>query len=162
MRKLVLLLLLVSFPFLSIAEDHWKKIGNGRLNYLFWHVYDADLYSLKGTFSFEHPLKLELTYQRKLYGKEIAKRSLEEMQKLGLDNPEQETIWLAQMTELFPDVSDGTRLSAIYSPNSMMVFYRDDIRIGEINDPEFGRWFFRIWLDENTSEPKLRKALLGL
>ena len=28
-------------------------------------------------------------------------------------------------------------------------------------DKDFGKWFFGIWLNKNTSEPKLRKDLIG-
>jgi hypothetical protein len=38
----------------------------------------------------------------------------------------------------------------------------NDKPIGNIDDAEFARAFFAIWLDPKTSEPSLRKQLLGL
>jgi hypothetical protein len=40
-------------------------------------------------------------------------------------------------------------------------FFRNGTPIGDIDDREFARAFFAIWLDPRTSEPELRKQLLG-
>jgi hypothetical protein len=42
------------------------------------------------------------------------------------------------------------------------VFYSNGEEIGSVDDSEFTTSFFNIWLGEKTSEPKFRKALLGL
>jgi Chalcone isomerase-like len=40
-------------------------------------------------------------------------------------------------------------------------FWVNGVARAPINDPEFSRLFFGIWLSSATSEPKLRAALLA-
>ena len=42
------------------------------------------------------------------------------------------------------------------------IFYEGDQELGRINDPEFSRRFFSIWLSTKTSAPEIRLSLLGL
>jgi len=41
------------------------------------------------------------------------------------------------------------------------LFYSATGYLGAIEDPEFARVFFAIWLDPRTQTPDLRAALLG-
>ncbi len=115
----------------------------------------ADIALLDGRFV------LELVYARELQGEKIAASSIEEIRKLNLGSPEQHTAWLSLMRQVFPDVQAGTRLSGAYDAGRGVRFYRDGVLLKEINDAEFARAFFSIWLDERTSAPRLRKQLLG-
>lgn len=163
MRRILLIwLLFLSIPLTSNAEMTAKKlIGQGALHYYLWHVYDVKLYSNDGKFSFDKPFILKLEYKRKLYGDKIADRSAEEIRGLGFKDEIKLAAWHAQMKDVFPDVNDGVSLTGYYAPNKPTIFYKNDQEVGAIKDPEFGKWFFGIWLDEKTSEPKLRKKLLG-
>lgn len=155
-------LLLIYIPSYSLAStNNQKLVGQGSLHYFLWHIYDAKLYSSNGEFSFTNPFSLRLEYKRKLYGAEIADRSTEEIRKLGFNDEVKLAAWHAQMKEIFPDVDKGVSLTGFYKPNSPTVFYKNDTKIGTIKDSDFGKWFFGIWLNENTSEPTLRKSLLG-
>ncbi|MDB2415453.1 chalcone isomerase family protein [Rickettsiales bacterium] len=161
MRKFFLLLMAVIFlPILAFA-DNQKLVGQGSLYYFFWHIYDVKLYSQDGKFSFDKPFSLKLEYKRKLYGNKIADRSTEEIRGLGFKDEVKLAAWHAQMKDIFPDVNDGINLTGIYKPNQPTVFYKNNKQIGTIKDPEFGKWFFGIWLNKETSEPKLRKSLIG-
>lgn len=162
MLKIFLLYMCLFFTPLLVFAQNQKLIGQGSLNYYFWHVYDAKLYSNDGILSFEKPFSLKLEYKRKLYGAKIADRSTEEIRGLGFKDEVKLAAWHAQMKDIFPDVNDGISLIGVYKPNQPTVFYKNEQQIGVIKDPEFGKWFFGIWLNENTSEPKLRKALLGV
>jgi hypothetical protein len=70
--------------------------------------------------------------------------------------------WNSQMKAIFPDVKAGTVLTAISQPGKQTTFYDGATIIGSIKGDDFGKAFFGIWLAEKTSEPKLRRALLGL
>lgn len=143
-----------------LAKD--IMIGQGSLHYLIWHVYDATLYASDKSFSFDKPFKLHLDYKRDLKGDDIADRSAQEIRQLGLNDEVKLATWHAQMKAIFPDIKDGVRLTGVYAPNKPTIFYKNNAKIGVIKDPDFGKWFFRIWLDRNTSEPELRQALLGI
>ncbi|GAB1234372.1 chalcone isomerase family protein [Ferrigenium sp. UT5] len=104
---------------------------------------------------------LELVYARALQGEKIAASSIDEIRKLNLGSPAQHGAWLSLMRQVFPDVQAGTRLSGVYQAGQGVRFYRDGVLLKAINDADFARAFFSIWLDERTSAPRLRRQLLG-
>jgi len=139
-----------------------KKVGDGRLSYMIWDVYDAALYASEGVWQKTKPYALQLSYLRDFKGKKIADRSIEEMRGQGITDEMKLAAWHAQMDKIFPDVTDGDVLTGIYTDSGDSIFYKNGEEIGQINDPEFSAAFFGIWLDENTSAPELRKKLLGV
>jgi hypothetical protein len=108
----------------------------------------------------QQPFALELQYLRKLEGAAIASRSLEEMRRIGHFTDAQAQSWLAAMRELFPNVSAGERITGINVPGEGVEFWVNGQRVGAVKDVTFARLFFGIWLDERTSEPKMRAQLL--
>jgi hypothetical protein len=141
-----------------------RLLGSGRLTYFGLHVYDARLWVVDGftadTFA-KQALALELEYARTLVGKLIAERSLDEMKRVGGFSDEQGQRWLALMTQTFPDVNKGDRLTGLHRPGEAAAFFLNGKPRGEVRDADFARRFFGIWLAPQTSEPKLRAALLG-
>ena len=136
-------------------------VGEARYTYILFDVYDAKLFAPKGVWDFEKPFALELKYLRNLSGRKIAERSAKEIRNQGFSNEVQLAGWYSQMQEIFPDVSKGSVLIGVYQPNEETLFYNGEQLIGRVKDPEFGRWFFGIWLSENTSEPEFRRILMG-
>jgi hypothetical protein len=137
-------------------------VGRGVLTYVFWDIYAATLYAPHGKWDPAKPFALSLEYYRDLDGKDIADRSVQEMRKEGFTDEVKLATWNAQLKTIFPDVKDGSVLSAIYLPGKETVFYSGDNTIGSIKGDDFGRCFFGIWLGQKTSAPELRRALLGL
>ena len=154
---------LLTYPFFShsFELENQKLLGQGKLQYLFVHIYDVNLYTNDNYFSFDKDFALKLEYKIKLHGNKIADISTEKIRALGYKDEIKMAAWHAQMKDIFPDVKEGTSLTGFYKPNQPTVFYKDSEKIGTIKDPEFGKWFFGIWLSEKTSEPKLRQAILG-
>lgn len=173
-RRVVGLLTLAALPPLATARNAPPEVagdlpdarlrGSGRLTFLTLHVYDIRLWSpavVPRDDASQTPLALEIEYARKLYGREIAKRSLEEMRGIGTVGEDQGARWLATMTELFPDVARGDRITGVQRPGGVSRFFLNGRLLGEVADPAFTRLFFGIWLSPKTSEPKLRLSLLG-
>ncbi len=170
MRKIfyVLMFVFVFGIYPSFAADQILKhipdakvVGQGRMSVLLWDVYDATLYGPEGSWSADKPFALKLNYLRKLNGKKIADRSVEEMRGQGFDDEVKLATWHAQMSKIFPDVIKGTEITGVYAKSGESIFYQNDQEIGRIKDPEFSRAFFDIWLNEKTSAPDLRAKLLG-
>lgn len=141
-----------------------RPAGNGKLTWFGFHVYDATLFAAPGfdpADPFRQKFVLELTYARRLDGKDIADASRDEIRRLGFGSDDQRTRWHAQMLELFPNVDRGRRLAGANLPGGGANFYFDGRFIGSIDDPQFARAFFSIWLDERTRAPQLRASLLG-
>ncbi len=139
--------------------------GEGRLRWLGISIYDAKLYTPKEGFEAErfsaHTLALELRYLRTLSGHAIAERSAKEIEKLGFGTPAQRATWLKSMRHLFPDVAEGKVLTGIHLPGKGAHFFANGKSLGSIDDAEFARAFFAIWLDARTTAPQLRQALLS-
>jgi hypothetical protein len=138
--------------------------GSGRLRFVGLSVYDARLWrgpSPLGADWTSAPLALELVYQRSLVGRLIAERSLKEMRRQRDISDDEAGRWLAAMMQVFPDVKEGDRITGLHVPGLGARFAVNGAVRGDVRDPEFARLFFGIWLSEKTSEPALRRALLG-
>lgn len=137
-----------------------RLAGQGMYTYFGLKIYEAELWVGEQGYRAGAPFVLDLRYARKLDGAKIAAASADEMDKLGAGTPAQRKAWLARMTEIFPDVREGSRISGVYLPASGTTFYLDGRMLASVPDPDFARAFFAIWLDPKTSAPKLRTALL--
>jgi Chalcone isomerase-like len=138
--------------------------GGGELTFLGLSIYDARLYrdaAARGDCAPDEAFALQLTYKRRLYGERIAARSVEEMTKLGFGTAEQRAHWGELLKKILPDVDAGDFLTGVNVPRRGVHFYQNGKPIGAIDDREFAQAFFGIWLDPRTSEPALRKQLLG-
>ena len=132
--------------------------GQGRMTFWGFDVYDARLYvgDQRGQTGFA----LDLNYLRSLKGSDIAKRTIEEMQRLGVSEANR-SAWRKKLDGIFPDVVSGSSLTAIHVPGRGTVFLHNGKPVGEIAGDDFTRAFFSIWLDPKTAAPKLRTALIG-
>ena len=129
-------------------------------------VYDAVLWTPAGqrvtaADAASQALALEIRYQRALQGQQIAERSLLEMRRQGDIDDAVAQRWLQTMTGLFPDVVEGSRITAVNLPREGARFFVDGRLKGSVAEPEFARRFFGIWLSPQSSDQKLRLALLG-
>jgi hypothetical protein len=138
-----------------------KVVGKGRLSFLFWSVYDATLFAPKGVYSDQAPYALQIEYFREIEGEDIAHRSLEEMRSVGCTVAGKEAQWLEVMRGLFPDVENGTVLTGVHRSAGDALFLLGGKPIGRFEDPILSKCFFEIWLNPKTSEPALRRALIG-
>lgn len=139
----------------------------GQMRFRVWgfEVYDAALWTAPGSDPAAldgQVLALELRYLRDFQGRDLAERSIKEMRRVGALSAELERRWLDDMLRLFPDVRAGERLLGLQRPGAGASFWLNGRFRGEVRDPEFARRFFGIWLSPQTSEPALRRALLGL
>ncbi|GBL05552.1 chalcone isomerase family protein [Glaciecola sp. KUL10] len=139
-----------------------QVIGESRLKVLFWNVYDAKLYAPQGEFSSEGAYALSLTYLRDFEGESIASRSIDEMRDQGFSDEVKLAEWFELMKGMFPDVKEKQNITGVRSSDGTSHFYIDGEKLGSIEDKEFSAMFFGIWLNEETSQPKMRKQLLGM
>ena len=109
----------------------------------------------------ERPFALELVYDLSIKGRDIAERSVKEMRSQGWRDETKLKRWGEEMARIFPDIAQGDALIGVSIPGKEARFYSRDKLIAVVADPEFSRAFFDIWLSDKTSEPRLRKKLLG-
>ncbi len=141
-----------------------KLQGQGGLRFLGLRIYDARLWSGAqpvGADWADVPFALELQYARDLTGSKIAERSLVEMKRQGEFDAATASRWLQLLERLIPDVREGDRITGINLPGQGARFCLNGQWRGDARAPVFARMFFGIWLAPQTSEPDLRRALLG-
>ena len=141
-----------------------RLVGKGRLTFFGFQVYDARLWSVPGlkadNFA-SQPFALELAYLRDFKNRAVAERSILEMRRSANISDAQAASWIEEMMRAYPDIKKGDRVMGINKPGVGATFLVNGKSTGEIRDAEFARLFFGIWLSPNTSEPKLRSALIA-
>ncbi len=141
-----------------------RPAGSARLTYWGFKVYDAVLRVAPGFRHREfaaHPFALELSYLRDFEAEDIARRSIEEMQRQQPIAPGLAAQWQRALEKAFPDVKAGDRITGLNLPGGGVRFITNGTPTGEIRDAQFARLFFGIWLSPQTSEPRLRESLLA-
>jgi hypothetical protein len=135
--------------------------GGGEMTFFGLSIYDGWYWSGAHAWAPNGAYALDLHYHRKLEGTSIAERSVAEIERIGGSNAAQRQRWGEAMRRLFPNVRKGDRITGVNVPPGIARFFFNGQPIGEIDDPEFARAFFGIWLDPRTSHPEFRKVLLG-
>lgn len=149
-----------------------QLLGSARLRFFGLDIYEARLWVSSGFQAAAYadsPFALELNYFRALSGPLIAERSLKEMRRQGNFGSEREQAWLETMQQAFPDVKAGDRITGLHTPGVGARFWHNgQLRPGSATEQrpdaaraEFSKVFFGIWLSDATSEPELRKRLIG-
>ena len=155
-----LLLALLALPFAGRAHASipagMRRWGSGNFRRFGFLVYQATLWA--GDDPLRPPLALRLDYKRSISSTAIAEASVKEMRRLVADQQPLDH-WGEQMAQIFPDVRDGDHILGIWQVDGAR-FLQGDRLLGSVADEAFSRAFFGIWLDERTSAPELRAALL--
>ena len=166
MKKLLALLILI--PSLSwSSEDKLegfqspKLIGEGMLKVLMWEIYDLRFYTDGTTFSWQDKFMLEFDYSRELKKESVIDASLNEFKLQPNVTDKDIEAWKVYLEQVIQSVQKGTKASIMWVPEGQIVFNYEGSAPSTIENEDFARAFFNIWLGEKTSRPKLRSQLLG-
>lgn len=152
----------------SLSKQGFTQVGNAKFSVLFWDIYHSALYTPSGSFNSEislersalaQPLLFEIQYLRDISSEDLLKRTIEQWQHLGMQESTY-ALYLPKLKKIWPDIKKGDRLALLLQQDSTN-FYFNERFAGNINHPLFGQRFLAIWLAENTSQPKLRRQLIG-
>jgi len=150
-------------PTLTAALQDKISVGKARLKVWGFDVYDATLFARTGFDAARYGdqrFALELAYLRNFDGADIAERSVEEMRRVAPIDDTRAAAWLKAMTDVFPNVKKGDRITGVHVPGTGARFYLNGRLLGEVADDAFSRQFFGIWLSPQTSQPRMRETLL--
>ena len=147
-------------PVLALAPG-LRAQGGGELTFFGISIYDGWYWSPVRAWPNDGPYALDLTYHRNLDGALIAQRSTDEIAKLGYGSQAERARWGRLMSQIFPDVRRGDRLTGVYTGAGAVRYFHNGKPIGEIAEPGFAQAFFGIWLDPRTSRADFRQKLLG-
>jgi Chalcone isomerase-like len=139
-----------------------KALGGGLLRVFGFQVYNVFLWTPAGAaFDRSKPYALDLNYLRTFSAKQLAERSIDEMRGQGIGSEAIYPKWLSEMQRVFADVKEGDRLTGVVTAGKTSKFFYNGAFRGEIIDPAFADAFFGIWLNEKSSQPRVRNLLLG-
>lgn len=164
MKRFLWLLLLVSSTALALPdalrqlEPGWRQWGSGELTWFGFSLYRATLW-VAGSDPASAPTALQLDYRRDIARQRLVQTSIDEMRRLGADEAQLQR-WQTALERVFPDVSEGDTIVGVHFPGRGASFYYRGRPNGDVDDPEFARHFFAIWLDPQSRSPELRAALL--
>ncbi|WP_439101415.1 chalcone isomerase family protein [Congregibacter sp.] len=138
-----------------------EKVGEARLKFLLWSVYDSRLYTPTGQYQDGiRPLKLEIEYLLDVKADALVERTQTEWNKMGREHPRQDQ-WRQELASIWTDIDSGDVLSLELDNENRSTFRRNGELLGHIEDPEFGQQFVDIWLSEDCTRPEIRASLLG-
>ncbi|RZL10550.1 MAG: hypothetical protein EOP40_06005 [Rubrivivax sp.] len=156
-----------SLPAEVNAAGGLRPLGGLRFRYWGFHVYDAQLYVGTAFDAARAPaqrLALSLTYARAFRALDIVDRSLQEIDRQAPPDAGQSPRWRALLSAVLVDVQAGDRLTGIHDPGRQVCarFFHNGRPTGELNDGVLAERFFGIWLSPLSSQPAMRRTLLGL
>ena len=164
--SLVTLLVLVSMVHANTEKSPMYQlpgsqvVGSGKLTWFGMTVYRATLYAPDGRYRRNLPHAIEISYQFAFSRKQLARASLEEIEGIYGEQPDEKRV-MRQFESIFRDVVKGDNIIGVHHPGRGAEFYSNQVLLGRIDDPSLAAAFFAIWLDPRTSEPDLRTRLLG-
>jgi len=143
----------------------YRLRGQANMRWFGLLLYEARLWTLDA-FDSKHwadqRFALELVYARSFDGAKIAQASLELMQAQHGKVTERDRQWLAWMQQSFPNIQAKDRLLGLHqgAKEGCRFVHNRQVRL-DIPDAQFAKAFFGIWLDPRTTEPALRRSLIG-
>ena len=137
-----------------------RVLGGGEMTFFGLSIYDGWYWVDGPGWPADRAYAIDLHYRRSLDGVLIARRSVDEMEKLHRGTEAQRERWGEAMARIFPNVAKGDRITGLHLPGTVRYFL-NGAPIGEIADAEFAQAFFAIWLDPGSSRADFRKKLLG-
>ena len=151
-------------PELASALPQHRLLGQARLSVYGFQVYDSRLWvpPVFNTQDFSsQPFALELAYLRDLKSEAIVDRSIAEMRRAASFDDAQASTWRKELLRVIPNIKKGDRVLGVNRPGEGASFWVNGKQVGGVDDAEFARLFFGIWLSAKTSQPKMRTALLA-
>jgi hypothetical protein len=145
----------------DFSQLGYTEVGRAKFTFLFWDIYKSALFTKTGLYgnTSSGDLIYKIEYLKDIKAEELIKSTVSQWQHLVIDK-QQYQHFIPLLEQIWPDIKAGDSLT-LYRNDRASVFYFNDKKVGEINDKTFGKLFLDIWLSSNTSEPELRKSLIG-
>jgi len=146
---------------LIISKYLGKKflIGSANYSFLFWNIYDAELYSTSNKFN-SNELAMILKYNRSIEKETLVKETINDIKEQKNISKEQEEKWKSLLESIYIDTKTNKKFIAI-KINNKSIFYYNNKKLHESFDEEFNQLFFDIWLRSNSKNPDFTRTLLG-
>jgi hypothetical protein len=134
-------------------------IGNANYSFLFWDIYDAELYSTSKKYN-SNELAIILKYNRSIDKETLIRETINDIKEQKSISNQQEEKWKSLLESIYVDTKTNKKFIAI-KINNKSIFYYNNKKLHESFDEEFNQLFFDIWLRSNSKNPNFTKTLLG-
>ena len=134
-------------------------IGNANYSFLFWDIYDAELYSTSKKYN-SNELAIILKYNRSIDKETLIRETINDIKEQKSISNQQEEKWKSLLESIYIDTKTNKKFIAIKIKNKS-IFYYNNKKLHESFDEEFNQLFFDIWLRSNSKNPNFTKNLLG-
>ena len=171
LRKLVLVFFVI-LPILSFANQpnlddilvqNNQRVGKVEFKKWFFHVYNAELFTKNGSFSWDKPFVLKIHYLMGFKSKTIANRTISEIGKQHkAETKENKAKYSEIINKVIPDIKKNSNLYGYMDKDGYTYIFTKDKLVGKIDDKQLSKYFFEIWLSDKTSDHKMSKQLRGI
>ena len=134
-------------------------IGNANYSFLFWDIYDAELYSTSKKYN-SNELAIILKYNRSIDKETLIRETINDIKEQKSISNQQEEKWKSLLESIYIDTKTNKKFIAI-KINNKSIFYYNNKKLYESFDQEFNQLFFDIWLRSNSKNPDFTRTLLG-
>ena len=134
-------------------------IGNANYSFLFWDIYDAELYSTSKKYN-SNELAIILKYNRSIDKETLIRETINDIKEQKSISNQQEEKWKSLLESIYIDTKINKKFIAI-KINNKSIFYYNNKKLHESFDEEFNQLFFDIWLRSNSKNPDFTRTLLG-
>lgn len=149
------------------ADGTLSMLGEATYRYWGFKLYEASFYSGCGqkvlqTWDRECTYQLDLHYDRTFTPEDFTRSSEKILKRIYEERYESIASGLKKFQALFEKVNDGDTYSLKYTPSGNISLSLNGVFKGEVNDPEFARAYFQIWLNEDGIDEDNARVLKGL
>ena len=134
-------------------------IGSANYSFLFWDIYDAELYSTSKKYN-SNELAIILKYNRSIDKETLIRETINDIKQQKSISNQQEEKWKSLLESIYIDTKTNKKFIAI-KINNKSIFYYNNKKLHESFDEEFNQLFFDIWLRSNSKNPDFTRTLLG-
>lgn len=133
-------------PEVNRALPNAERVGQASYSVLSVRLFNAELFADNGSFSWERPFALSITYDRSAQASTLINRSIREMSSRGAGNAQALAPLRTQLERCFTNVAQGDRFTGVSTSAETATFYLNGAQRCEVRWPNFRRHFFGIWL----------------
>ncbi|AXA34396.1 chalcone isomerase family protein [Francisella adeliensis] len=156
----------VEVPKISLQEiktQESKRVGKVEFRKWFFHIYNAELYTENGKFSWDKPFLLKIHYLLSFKSRVITNRTIREIAEQHPEAVRKNKKKYKQMiASVIPDIKKNSNLYGYMDKDGYGYIFTDQNLVGKINDKQLSKYFFEIWLSDNTANHQLSTKLRGL
>ena len=138
-----------------------KLVGQAQMRWLMFPLYRVSLKTADGRYQENrYPQMLDILYLRNIDKQDLLAATDDQWNRLGVSQAKRK-LWISQLDKLWPTIRKGDRLAFQVNPDGYNYFIYNGKKIGGVADKQFGKSFLDIWLSPKTSQPGIRKRLIG-